>query len=62
MRYRFYYELDKDEGSFTILEDGGGYELGAYFDVPLFWVVTEDDAIKAVKLLNKLYYEAHKND
>lgn len=61
MRYRFYYERDEDEESFTILEEDGGYEHGAYFDVALFWVVTEVDAEDAVKLLNKLYYEAHKN-
>lgn len=58
---RFYYEYDKLEDEYEIIEDGGGYEHGQHYDVIHFWVATEQNAKDAVELLNRLY-EKIKNE
>jgi len=57
---RFYYEYDEIDKGYLILEDGGGYEHGAFYDISHFSVQTKEDAIDAVTLLNKLYEKAEK--
>jgi len=57
---RFYYEWCNDDGNdeeegFFIMENEGGYEHGAHYDIAHFYVQTKEDAIDAVNLLNKLY-------
>lgn len=53
MRYRFYYEYEEEDQQYAIMEEDGGYELGQYYDVCHFWVLTLEDAQIAVTLLNK---------
>jgi len=52
---RFYYELDIELEGFFIMESEGGCEHGAYYDIAHFCALTQEDAIDAVNLLNKLY-------
>lgn len=52
---KFYYEMDKEDWSYAIVEKDGGCEHGAYYDVVHFWVQDEGNAADAVTLLNKLY-------
>ena len=58
MTDRFYYEYEVEDDEYAIMEDGGGCEHGQYYDVCHFFVIREDDAKDAVKLLNKLYKKA----
>lgn len=53
-RYRYYYEYNSEEDVFDVLEEDGGYEHGAYFDVLLFSTATGGDAQDAVNTLTKL--------
>lgn len=53
-RYRYYYEYNPEEDVFDVLEEDGGYEHGAYFDVLLFSTATGKDAQDAVNTLTKL--------
>lgn len=53
-RYRYYYEYNSEEDVFDVLEEDGGYEHGAYFDVLLFSTATTRDAQDAVNVLTKL--------
>jgi hypothetical protein len=53
---RFYYEKDED-GTYQIVEEAGGYEHGAFYDVCICWVVDEQDAEGLVKLLHELQVE-----
>lgn len=57
MRFRFFYEYEEDTQEYAILEEDGGCEHGAYYDVAHFWVSTQENAQDAVNLLNKLYKE-----
>ena len=57
---RFYYDYDEIDKVYFILEDGGGCEHGAFYDLSHFSVQTKEDAIDAVNLLNKLYEKAEK--
>jgi len=50
---KFYYELE-DDGSYTILEEGGGCEHGQYYDTALCWVTDEKCAGDLIVLLHKL--------
>ena len=50
---KFYYELDEDE-SYTVLEEGGGYEQGLFYDVAICWVTDEEDAKGLIDLLHQL--------
>jgi hypothetical protein len=53
-RYRYYYEYNSEEDVFDVLEEDGGYEHGAYFDVLLFSTASTRDAQDAVNVLTKL--------
>lgn len=52
---RFYYEQDEDSDDWFVIENEGGYEQGAYFDVVVFCSTTQDDAGAACDKLNYLY-------
>lgn len=60
MTNKFYIEEDEDDGGWVVIQESGGYELGAYFDTAEFWCCTEEDAIAAATLLNTLYEKAKK--
>ena len=60
MTDKFYYEYEADDDEYAIMEDGGGCEHGQYYDVCHFFVLREEDAKDAVKLLNKLYKKEQK--
>ena len=52
----FYYEYDEVEKTWDVLENDGGNEHGAYYDVLMFCCATEQDAIDATNLLKELQY------
>lgn len=51
---KYYYEYNSEEDVFDVLEEDGGYEHGAYYDVLLFSTPSAQDAKDAVDVLTKL--------
>jgi hypothetical protein len=50
---RFYVLHDPLDNTYVIYEDGAGYELGAYYDVPVAECYEEAFAIGFAEYLNK---------
>lgn len=52
---RFYIVYDELENTYIVYEDGAGYELGAYYDVPVAECCEKDFAVKFAAYLNEEY-------
>lgn len=52
---RFYVAYDELENTYIVYEDGAGYELGAYYDVPVATCYKQGVAVELAAFLNEEY-------
>jgi hypothetical protein len=54
MMRKFYVEYSEEDDLWDIMENEGGQEHGDFYDTLMFSVISEQDALLAIRLLQEL--------